>query len=441
MSMENDPLFMLFKTMISVAYTLGMMMSLSNFKYSWKRILGIFSIYLFYVMGSTVTLLLCLDWVAFLRIAFFTISVPAILIAYLIAKDSPMQAVFNYMTQIDLMLYMTFTVTLVGQATHASKEADLFMRAAIGVSVIFIELRFFRKPFLKLTSTLRENWLPMALIPCSFCVIIMVTLLYPVHFTQNPSGVVFLYLILLVMIVVYWVVFQSLLKSNRLFTALMENNIMEAQLSAQKQHYETKLGNEAEIHRLKHDMQGHFATIAALLADEKTAEATAYLEKLTELNKHRMAQPICDNPYLSAVISIFMDRFHDSGIVFQHQIQFENLTIPAPTLCLILHNALQNAMEATLPLAAEKRTVHLQVALRQAQLLIRISNPFQGTLHTENGLPVTTKKERGHGYGLSSIRSAVEQLGGDISYSAHNGIFILNLSIPHHVPHTTANQV
>jgi len=68
--------------------------------------------------------------------------------------------------------------------------------------------------------------------------------------------------------------------------------------------------------------------------------------------------------------------------------------------------ALNNALEASLKLPPEQRYVKLQVNAKQDRFLFRLTNRFHGELIADGGLPCSTKEGTGHGYGLSSIRSA-----------------------------------
>ena len=45
--------------------------------------------------------------------------------------------------------------------------------------------------------------------------------------------------------------------------------------------------------------------------------------------------------------------------------------------------------------------------------MIQIQNYYKGSLHFENGLPLTTKKnKRDHGYGMKSIEKSAKKYGG-----------------------------
>ena len=84
--------------------TVGMMASLTDFRFGRKKLLGILAVYSIWAIGSSAALLWLGGELLLLRLFFFTISIPAILLTYWTANDTPAQAVFNYITQILLSL-------------------------------------------------------------------------------------------------------------------------------------------------------------------------------------------------------------------------------------------------------------------------------------------------------------------------------------------------
>lgn len=94
-------------------------------------------------------------------------------------------------------------------------------------------------------------------------------------------------------------------------------------------------------------------------------------------------------------------------------------------------NALDNAIECTEKLTAEKRFIHLSVRATNQLLLIHIENPFEGKLVMNDGIPITTKLDKDyHGYGMRSMNYIVKKYGGDLSVSTEDMLFQLNIMIP-----------
>ncbi len=94
--------------------------------------------------------------------------------------------------------------------------------------------------------------------------------------------------------------------------------------------------------------------------------------------------------------------------------------------------ALDNAIEAVMELEdIQKRVISVKIVAQQDILVIQIQNYYDRNLIYEDGLPVTTKKNRyEHGYGMKSIRYMAEKYNGTITVSSEDDIFRLQILIP-----------
>ena len=98
----------------------------------------------------------------------------------------------------------------------------------------------------------------------------------------------------------------------------------------------------------------------------------------------------------------------------------------------IFGNALENAIRAVVELEdTMKRVISVKIVSQNSIRLIQIQNYYKGKLCFENGVPVTTKKnKRDHGYGMKSIRYTAEKYNGTITVKADQDIFTLQILIP-----------
>ena len=97
-------MFLLFRAYFITLMTVGMMASLTEFRFGRRKLLGIMAVYSAWVVGSSLALLYFGGELLLLRLFLITISAPATFLTYWAANDTPSQAVFNYMTQILLAL-------------------------------------------------------------------------------------------------------------------------------------------------------------------------------------------------------------------------------------------------------------------------------------------------------------------------------------------------
>lgn len=97
----------------------------------------------------------------------------------------------------------------------------------------------------------------------------------------------------------------------------------------------------------------------------------------------------------------------------------------------LVGNALDNAIEAVLPLPAAERLIRLRVQEKAGLVFLQIENPYAGALELRNGLPLTHKEDKqNHGFGLKSIRDVGEKYQGILNLKTESGLFVLRLSFP-----------
>ena len=95
----------------------------------------------------------------------------------------------------------------------------------------------------------------------------------------------------------------------------------------------------------------------------------------------------------------------------------------------LLGNALGNAVEAVRQLEEEKRQISMIIRSSGDLVSISVTNYYQGQLHFEEDLPVTTRPdaEDFHGYGMKSMQAIAEKYGGKLKVKAENGVFKLTI--------------
>lgn len=90
-------------------------------------------------------------------------------------------------------------------------------------------------------------------------------------------------------------------------------------------------------------------------------------------------------------------------------------------------NLVDNAIEA-LKDEEQKRVISLIIKGQGDFVSISIQNFFSKQLHFENGLPITTKKDKNyHGYGMQSIKMICEKYNGTLSINTNDNIFSVNI--------------
>ena len=98
----------------------------------------------------------------------------------------------------------------------------------------------------------------------------------------------------------------------------------------------------------------------------------------------------------------------------------------------LLGNILDNAIEASEKRKKdEERVVSISTISKEGFIRIHEENFFDGDLIYENNVLKTTKQNKlYHGFGVKSIKLIAEKYHGDVSISAKDGKFILDIFFP-----------
>ena len=254
---------------------------------------------------------------------------------------------------------------------------------------------------------------------------------FPVIITARSQELPAFLLILVLMPMTYATIFISLYRQHLLFRKQQGERI----LLEQKNMLEAQLENQQRIRRMKHDMKGHTATIAGLLAAGQTKEALAYL-KGVEAEMDTLQGQYCANPYINAVFVHYAGKLEEMGAGYRSDIQIGDEDLPYMELCQILSNGLENACDALKGLEgrsgsdAGKREVSVQMRYNRNYLLIRIRSTCRKDLYVERGvIPATDKPGHDHGFGLATIKEAAERLEGDMVCYTEDGCFVLDVMV------------
>ncbi|MEQ2443110.1 ATP-binding protein [Pseudoflavonifractor sp. CLA-AP-H29] len=94
-----------------------------------------------------------------------------------------------------------------------------------------------------------------------------------------------------------------------------------------------------------------------------------------------------------------------------------------------IYSLLGNAVEAARGLEEEKRQISMIIRSSGDLVSISVTNYYQGQLHFEEDLPVTSQPdaEDFHGYGMKSMQAIAQKYGGKLKVKAEDGVFKLTI--------------
>lgn len=430
MIFEDNFIFLLVKAVLITTCTLGMMSTLTAFKYRAKKIFLIFGVYLLWVAASTAVILHFWGFEGLVRAFLFTISAPAIFLAYLMDKSSPAQSVFNYATQIVFSLILTISALLLNTAIAGNQYTDLLIRAGIYAVVIFLEYRFLRRPFQRLTNMIQAGWGVLSLIPVFFCLLLVLVGTVPVHYIDHPISLLYIAGILVTMLVVYFVVYQSLMRQYQLQMLSHDRDMLRIQISSMNKQANAIFAAEEKLRILRHDVRHFTEIMRSEQLQGSSAQTEAILATLQAAAEDSSTQFYSDNYVINSILTFYFEQAKRAGIAVK-----SGFTAPPPekveaaAFSVMLANALENSLEACRQEPAGQR-IELKSRVFHGQYLMELSNSCtREVTFDKTGLPLSHKGEE-HGIGTRSILAFAKEHNATVHFLTESGQFMLQLILP-----------
>ena len=205
-----------------------------------------------------------------------------------------------------------------------------------------------------------------------------------------------------------------------------EGEVLRQLLYQQKRQMENTKETIDLLNVKAHDLKKQISQLGSSISQEQTDE----LRRLVDVYDSSVRT---GNETLDVLLANKSMQCEQRGIQFDRMIDGGILDFMNPAdIYSLVGNALDNALEAVsaLPQNAE-RYIAVRIRRNKGMAMIRVENPFSGTLDFADGLPMTTKEDaRYHGFGTRSIRMIAQKYHGYMSISARDGIFRLTVILP-----------
>lgn len=198
-----------------------------------------------------------------------------------------------------------------------------------------------------------------------------------------------------------------------------EAALLELQAQSQKQYVEEAKVRYEKTKSFRHDIKNHITVVKELLQNEKTEAALQYVEGMEDLAVDLSFPVSTNHPVLDVLLGNKLGIAEGCGIEVQC-----SLAVPYPCgirdtdFCIILGNALDNAVSACSRISDEKqRYIHVAGKVQGDFLFMEIENSYSGgrILHS--------------GTGLANIRAAAEKYQGALEVRTEEEKFVLSILI------------
>ena len=428
MSLFGGDTYSILRYLVNFLGTLGMLLSLNEYKYPPKRLALCFGLYGVWFFYCTVIMLRYGDYsrIFFVMLS-LAIMVPGVILSYLLGRATVPQAVFNYVTQIDLSILLSLPFGLLRDDIGEYWGIDIFYRALLYLIVIYLEREHLQPVFRNLTHAVKSGWWSLALIPVTFLILIAMLGYYPRYYVDYPTMTYYLLAAEATMIMVYVVIVRSLLRQYQMEGVSRDMDLLRLQNSGLTARAEASRIAEEQIRIARHDLRHKLLAVAALLEKDDKEAALRYIGASVENLEKMRPRRFCSNPILDAVFSSYCAQAERDGIRMELSLAIpDQLPVSTEELSTVFANAMENAIHACQKLPREERVIRCK-CISSPQLMFKISNPYSGEVRfDESGIPVAERE--GHGIGSRSIQAFVRKYGAYHAYQTKDGWFTLTIA-------------
>lgn len=179
----------------------------------------------------------------------------------------------------------------------------------------------------------------------------------------------------------------------------------------------------------RHDLRHHMQYLYSCIENGRLEHALEYIREICSEIEESIVIAFCENEMANLILSAYAKRAGEQGIAFRVRAAIpQAVPMSGGDLCVLLSNALENALRACQRMADRKQgVIEVTAYKKDGKLYLQFVNSFEGKLAFEHGIPVTDNP--GHGIGVHSICAVAERYGGVYSFTVENGQFVLRVSV------------
>lgn len=298
---------------------------------------------------------------------------------------------------------------------------------------LVLGIRFFmkRKKEEEVNSKAETKLLVLPLVNIMFCYI-----LYEIsqEAGTGKSKVRFFLLIgTILLLAVNLTVYQIYVKMIESVQGKRNDKFYIKQMDLYKEQHQREVDFINDAMKIRHDVKHQFLylrEVAKLTEDKRMEEAVT--EIIDDSLQKSALYVHTGNLAVDAIVNHAMDLAVGKKIQIQLDIELiSSITIEDRDLCIILGNAINNALEAVEKLEEQLRSIWVEIKHQKGLLLINIKNQYKAEIewieYGERIKSTKDKKDGVHGIGLSSIRKIVNKYNGKMEIKADQSYFVLKI--------------
>lgn len=179
----------------------------------------------------------------------------------------------------------------------------------------------------------------------------------------------------------------------------------------------------------RHDLRHHMQYLSSCIENGMLGQAQEYIREICLEIEENKVMVFCENEAANLIFSAFFARTKEYDIPIKIRAGIpQSIAISESDLCVLLSNALENALHACKKRKEKGLSAEIEVSAyeKKGRLFFQFANSCDKDIVFNHGVPVT--RTPGHGMGVRSICAVVERYGGIYTFSCTDDKFILRVS-------------
>ena len=403
--------------------------------------------------------------ILFLELSFVNFIVPfegigiiiSILIIYIYSlinlKGTFMQKMFWSIFVMLLIMGITIVVLSIEGCIIGKGYLNLVIQKDlyrfVGVVIIQIVLFYLTRFMIKRTKkdstySLKWNeWFVLLIIPVIsiFTMSFVSLIIINIEDQLSPMQHIFSILSILGILMTNSLVYVLYVNMQKDHAKQLEYSILQQAFKSQEKSVEETKILYQSVRSIRHDLKQHFQVALTMLHSGKINEAVDYMEKYNDTVLDGISNKVfCDNDVVNYIINskskICSDRHIKIYIYIANEIpEFSDLD-----LCVLLGNALDNAIEGVS--GDGNNEIYLELRNVDNFFVISVKNTITNSVLEYNPNLISTKNEKEvHGLGILSMKEVVQKYNGSIEFYESDNKFCCDmlLDIPDNMQFKSKN--
>ena len=278
-----------------------------------------------------------------------------------------------------------------------------------------------------------KNFLLIVLATCSLCLSLIFKKEY--YYEYFDRWILFISVLVAFFTIVTAIAFPVIIASSSANTYLKRlNEQYIKQIDGQMSHYKATSQYNYEIRKFRHDYKNTNIALLDLLKNNNTTAAVELLQQSNENIQNLTFDLVPYDTGNDIADSLLKEKqlyIKNENIDIKFSGVIPKSSVSSHDICIILGNALDNAIEACQKGSKDiPKSILVESVCRNGFMFLKVQNPVYEKVYIKNNTISTTKSNKGmHGFGISSIRKAAETYKGVVKLSCIDGIFILEIEL------------